>query len=77
VVYSLRRYKSEPAVARTLTDLVADPEVGPHAMSALRSVVGNEQALPVLEQVASRHAGSGLGSAADRELRKARTALEG
>ena len=76
VVYSLRRYKDEPEVARVLGDLVADPDVGPHAMSALRSVVGNEQVVPTLERVAFAHQGSSLGSAADRELRKARQALE-
>jgi hypothetical protein len=75
VVYSLRRYKADPEVTQSLADLVEDPDVGLHAMSALRSVAGNEAAIPVLERVASREAGSNLGSAADRELRKARKAL--
>lgn len=76
VVYSLRRYKMVPCVAEALAELVEDPDVGLHAMSALRSVVGNAAVTPVLERVSSAHAGSSLGSAADRELRKARTMLE-
>jgi hypothetical protein len=76
VVYSLRRYKEDPEVARALAELVYDAEVGPHAMSALRSVVGNQKAVPVLQRVARRHRGASLGSAAERELRKAHNALE-
>jgi hypothetical protein len=76
VVYSLRRYKT-PRVATTLTGLVDDPAVGLHAMSALRSVIGNAGAVPVLERVAARRGGTSLGEAAARELRKARKALAG
>ncbi len=77
VVYSLRRYKGVREVEDTLGGLVDDPEVGSHAMSALRSVVGNARAIAVLERVAAEDAGSSLGSAAERELRKARAALDG
>ena len=77
VVYSLRRYKEAPGVEAALVELADDPEVGAHALSALRSVAGNVRARPVLLRVASRHRGSSLGSAAERELRKARQATEG
>jgi hypothetical protein len=77
VVDSLRRYKKAPNVATTLTSLVHDPDVGLHAMSALRAVIGNERATPLLERVSSDHAGTALGASADRELRKARKALAG
>jgi len=75
IVYSLRRYKKAPGVAGLLGELVDDPDVGLHAMSALRSVVGNLEAVPVLERVSAQHAGTSLGQAAKRQLREVRRAL--
>ena len=75
VVDSLRRYKKAAAVATTLSSLVDDPDVGRHAMSALRAVIGNAEATPLLERVSSDHAGTPLGASADRELSKACKAL--
>lgn len=72
VVDSLRRYKKVPAVTTTAAPLVDDPDVGLHAMSALRSVMGNVEVVPILERVAARDGGASLGEAAVRELRKAR-----
>jgi hypothetical protein len=44
-------------------------------MSALRRVLGAEEALPHLERVAREHEGTNLGDQAVREARKARKSL--
>jgi hypothetical protein len=77
VVDSLRRYKKAPSVTTTLTSLMHDPDVGLHAMSALRAVIGNASAIPLLERVSADYAETALGASADRQLRKAHKALAG
>jgi hypothetical protein len=74
VVYSLGRYRKYPEVAPVLVALLDDHDVGLHAMSALRRVVGPVEALPLVEQAARRHEGTPLGRSAAREARKMREA---
>lgn len=75
VVNALGWFKKAPEVSPTLIGLIEDPEVAPHAMQALRRVVGAHEALPHLERVECDHPGSNVGEQAAREARKARTAL--
>jgi hypothetical protein len=53
IVFQLGRFKSSPEVAPVLTRLVREPSVALHAMSALRKVIGNEAALPILDSLAA------------------------
>ena len=45
IVYSLWRFKKDGRVKDALLDLIHDPDVSRHAMSALRRTVGNEDAI--------------------------------
>jgi hypothetical protein len=74
VVYSLGRYRKYPEVTPVLVALLDDAEVGLHAMSALRRVLGPAEALPLVEQAAGRHEGTPLGKSAAREANKMRKA---
>lgn len=74
-VLALARFKKSPDVRPVLLELIHDGDVGLHAMSALRRVVGAADALPYIEEVERMHAGSQLGSQAAREARKLRKAL--
>lgn len=74
-VAALARFKRSPEVRPVLLELIHDIDVGLHAMSALRRVVGAEQALPHVEEVGRTYAGSQLGDQASREVRKLRKAL--
>jgi hypothetical protein len=55
VVYSLWRYKSDVRVRHALEQLVTDPDVSLHAMSAFRRTIGNIEALPLLLNVRDSH----------------------
>ena len=74
VVYSLGRYRKHPEVTPALVALLDDADVGLHAMSALRRVVGPAEALPLVEQAARRHEGTPFGRSAAREAKKMRKA---
>lgn len=74
VVYSLGRYRKYPEVAPALVALLDDADVGLHAMSALRRVVGPASALPLVEDAARRHQGTPLGETAARQAKKLRKA---
>lgn len=54
---------------------IHDSDVGLHAMSALRRVLGPAGALPYVEQVELANRGTQLGKQAERELKKLRKAL--
>jgi hypothetical protein len=51
IVDSLWRFKKHTQVEPVLIRLMSDPDVALHAMSALRRVVGNAAALPLIESV--------------------------
>lgn len=51
IVHSIWRYRSDRRVEVALKDLVKDPDVSLHAMSALRRTIGNAAALPLLLEV--------------------------
>lgn len=74
-VAALGRFKRSEAVAPALLDLISDDQVGLHAMSALRRVVGAAAALPPIEQVERSNRGTSLGEQAAREIKKLRKAL--
>lgn len=74
-VAALGRFKRVPSVGPALLELIHDSDVGPHAMSALRRVLGAAGALPYIEQVEQANRGRPLGEQAERELKKLRKAL--
>jgi hypothetical protein len=51
IVYSLWRYRKDPRVEMALSELAGDPDVCLHAMSALRRTVGNDAAMPILQEL--------------------------
>jgi hypothetical protein len=61
IVESLWRYGKNELVAPVLIDLIHDPDVGLHAMSALRRTLGNAAALPHLEHLGAATEGTPLG----------------
>ncbi len=71
-VAALARFKKAPEVRPALLALIHDADVGLHAMSALRRVLGAAEALPYIEDVERAHEGTQLGAQATRELRKIR-----
>lgn len=60
-VAALGRFKKAPAVAPALVELIHDSDVGLHAMSALRRVVGASGAMPYVEEVERANRGTLLG----------------
>ncbi len=74
-VAALGRFKRVPSVGPALLELIHDSDVGLHAMSALRRVLGAAGALPYVEQVQQANRGNPLGKQAERELKKLRKAL--
>lgn len=74
-VAALGRFKRVPSVGPALLELIHDSDVGLHAMSALRRVLGAAGALPYIEQVQQANRGNPLGKQAERELKKLRRAL--
>jgi hypothetical protein len=75
VVGALWRFKKDPQVGAALQELISDPEVALHAMSALRRTIGNAAALPLIETVRDTHPEQGVREIATREARKAARAL--
>lgn len=75
-VAALARFKKSSAVRPALLELVHDGDVGLHAMSALRRVLGAADALPYVEDVERSHEGTQLGSQATRQIRKIRKSLK-
>lgn len=75
IVDSLWRYRKSEAVAPVLLDLIHDPDVGLHAMSALRQTIGNAAAIPHLEQVEATAKGTQLGKNAATAIKRARKSL--
>lgn len=75
VVLALGRFKKCAGVSETLLALIDDPDVGLHAMGALRRVLGPLEALPHFERVEREQQGTLLGEQAAREAKKARKAL--
>lgn len=75
LVGALWRFKKEVAVAEALVDLVNDPDVALHAMSSLRRVIGNERALPLLQNVRDTHPNPKTQEVARRQARAAAKAI--
>jgi hypothetical protein len=71
IVYALWRFRKEPRVADALGELVEDPDVSLHAMSALRRTVGNDAALPVLKRLSQTSPDRRVREQAAKEFRKA------
>jgi len=69
-VAALARFKKSPDIRPALLELIHDDDVGLHAMSALRRILGAADALPYIEDVERAHEGTQLGAQATRELRK-------
>lgn len=74
-VAALGRFKRVQSVGPALLELIHDSDVGLHAMSALRRVLGAAGALPYIEQLEQANRGKPLGKQAERELKKLRKAL--
>lgn len=74
LVESLWRHRKDPTFAPLLTELLDDPDVALHAMSALRRAVGNESALPHLRQ-AAQSADPKIRRAATQAVKRAEKAL--
>ncbi len=70
IVYALRRFKKSDAVPPTLVGLLSDPSVGLHAASALRHVIGNAAALPLLRSAADATTDANLQRSLLREILK-------
>jgi hypothetical protein len=75
VVYQLWRFRRSAHVEGVLGQLLDDPDVAMHAMTALRRVVGPEAVLPRLRQLQAAHGDDPIGRAARREIRKAESAV--
>jgi hypothetical protein len=75
IMGSLWRYRKDESVAPVLLELIHDPDVGLHAMSALRQTIGNAAALPHLEQVEATANGTQLGKNAAKAIKSARKSL--
>lgn len=75
IVDSLWRFRKSPLVVPGLLELITDPDVALHAMSALRRSTGPAAALPHLRQVAADHRGNRLGQTASRQIRRAEAAI--
>ncbi|MDZ5619535.1 hypothetical protein [Nocardioides bizhenqiangii] len=73
-VLALGRFKKSADVAPVLIELIHDPEVGLHAMGALRRVIGASEALAHVEEVERAHRGTSLGDQAARQAKKLRKA---
>jgi HEAT repeat protein len=71
VVHSLRRFKSDERVPAVLTKLLTDPDVALHAAGALRHVLGNAAALPLLQAAREQTIDSAPAASLDREIKKA------
>ena len=69
IVLALYRFKTDDTAA-VLAELIRDPEVALHAMSALKRVIGPGRCRPMIEAVALEYAGSPLADTANRELKK-------
>jgi hypothetical protein len=74
-VAALARFKRSPLVAPALLRLIYDPDVGLHAMSALRRVLGPAEALPHIEAVEHERSGTRLGEQAARQAKKIRKSV--
>jgi hypothetical protein len=74
-VAALARFKKSEDVAPVLLALIHDSEVGLHAMTALRRVIGAAEALPCIEDVERANRGTLLGEQAARQAKKLRKAL--
>jgi hypothetical protein len=75
VVHALGQFKRAAGVRETLLGLIEDPDVGLHAMQALRRVLGAREALTYLERVERERRGTSVGEQAAREAKKARRSL--
>lgn len=71
VVYSLRRFKTDERVPAALTTLLTDPTVVLHAAGALRHVVGNAAALPLLQAAKDQTTDPTASASLVREIKKA------
>lgn len=74
-VAALSRFKRSPLVAPLLLQLIRDPDVALHAMTALRRVLGSADALPHIEAVEREQSGTTLGEQATRPAKKIRRLL--
>jgi hypothetical protein len=71
IVHALRRFKADDRVPAALATLLTDPSVALHAAGALRQVVGNAAALPLLEAAREQTIDAAAGASLDREIKKA------
>lgn len=74
IVDSLWRYRKDERVRPALEELAEDPEVTLAAMSALRRVVGNDNALLLLRRLRDSHADPRVRERAARQLKRAERA---
>lgn len=74
IVGSLWRYRRDERIRPTLQELAAEPNVALAAMSALRRVVGNEDALLLLRRLRDSHADPRVRERAARQVKRAERA---
>jgi hypothetical protein len=75
IVHSMWRFKGDGRTIGVLLDLIEDPDVSLHAMSALRRTEGNEAALPHLVAVRDNHPDPAVRKQATAEVKKAEKAI--
>lgn len=71
IVYALRRFKNDDRVPAVLTTLLTDQSVALHAAGALRQVLGNEVALPLLRAAQEQTIDPATRASLSREIKKA------
>lgn len=71
VVYALRRFKQDERVPVVLVSLLTDPDVALHAAGALRQVLGDVAALPLLRAAREHSTNPALHRTLTREIKKA------
>lgn len=76
IVSSLWRFKKDPRVRPALVPLLNDADVALHAASALRRVVGNAGALPILAAALDMSTDSSVAEQLAREIKKAQKAVQ-
>ena len=75
IVHSMWRFKRDSRTVGVLLNLIEEPDVSPHAMSALRRTEGNEAALPHLVTVRDSNPDPTVRKQATVEVKKAEKAL--
>jgi hypothetical protein len=75
VVDSLWRYRRDDRVGTVLKNLMNDPDVSLAAMTALRRVLGNNEALPLIHEVLETHPDARVRAQAAQQIRRAERAV--